>query len=504
MSCPKRKDQDLSQAGLSKKSDTPTSPIRSSEARIANKLPLQEVTEPNLLEGMFPHCEPPRIEFTEPFTERLNGQTFTIDPAELKTRDICITDTTFRDGQQARPPYTPEQTVELYDLLARLSGPRGVIRQTEYFLYSKQDREALEGCQARGHRYPEITGWIRAEAEDLHLVKSLGLKETGMLTSCSDYHIFKKLKMDRRKAFEKYTGLAKQALAHGIRPRCHLEDITRADIYGFVIPYVQELMRISEEAPEDLKVKIRLCDTMGFGISYPGSALPRSVPKLVLAMIHEAGVPGERLEWHGHNDFHKVLINGTTAWLYGCNALNSTLLGIGERTGNPPLEGAIFEYISLKQNLCEIDTTVITEIAQYYRQIGTLVPPRAPFVGEQFIKTSAGIHADGLAQDERIYNVFDTTKLLKRPPQVVLTDKSGSDGVYLWVNNFLGLQGEDRLRKMKMVKIMRWVADQYEVEKRNTAISDQEMIELVKTYLPAQYAQAKKEGHLSVVLENIG
>jgi citrate (Re)-synthase len=463
------------------------------------KLPLQEVAEPNLLEGMFPHREPPRITFTEPFTEQLNGKTYRIDPAELKTRDICITDTTFRDGQQARPPYTLDQIEELYDFLARLGGPRGVIRQTEFFLYSEQDRKALERCQSRGHRFPEITGWIRAEADDLHLVKSLGLKETGMLTSCSDYHIFKKLKMNRRKAFDKYTGLVKEALANGIRPRCHLEDVTRADIGGFVIPYVQELMRISEDAPADQKVKIRLCDTMGFGISYPGSALPRSVPKLVLAMIHEAGVTGDCLEWHGHNDFHKVLINGSTAWLYGCNALNATLLGIGERTGNPPLEGAIFEYISLKQDMSGIDTTVITEIAKFYRRIGTPAAPRAPFVGEQFTKTSAGIHADGLAQDERIYNVFDTTKLLKRPPEVVLTDKSGSDGVYLWVNNFLGLHGENRLRKIKMVKIMRWVADQYDVAKRNTAISDQEMIEQVKLHLPEQYAQAQKESRLQSI-----
>ena len=460
------------------------------------KSQLKEVAEPNLLTNMFPHDVPPHVCFDGPVSEQLDGQTYTVDPADMKSRDIHITDTTFRDGQQARPPYTVEQIVQLYDMLARLSGPNGVIRQTEFFLYSSNDREALEKCRERGHKFPEITGWIRAEPGDVHLAGTMGLAETGMLTSCSDYHIFMKLKMDRKKALDKYTGLAKEAISKGIRPRCHLEDVTRADLDGFVIPYVQELMRISEQVDDSLKVKIRLCDTMGFGIPYPGAALPRSVPKLILAMVHKAGVPPDRLEWHGHNDFHKVLVNGATAWMYGCNALNATLLGIGERTGNPPLEGAIFEYIGIKGDMCGIDTTVLTEVARYYRSIGTHVPARAPFMGDDFPKTRAGIHADGLAQDERIYNIFDTTKLLNRPAQVALTDKSGSDGVYLWVNNYLGFSGKDRVKKTKMAKIMRWVLDQYEVDKRTTAISDEELIALVKEHMPKQYEEAKQAGRI--------
>ena len=425
------------------------------------------------------------------------GNKYHIDPNNVKTRSLFITDTTFRDGQQARPPYTVKQIADLYNLISKLSGPNGVVRQTEFFLYSEKDRKAVDKCREQGHRFPEITGWIRADAGDLHLVKKMELKETGMLTSCSDYHIYYKLKLDRQQAFEKYTGLVKEAISKGICPRCHLEDVTRADMEGFVIPYVQELMRISEEVEDSLKVKIRLCDTLGFGVSYPGSALPRSVPKLVLSMKNRAGVPSERLEWHGHNDFNKVLTNGTTAWLYGCDLLNCTLLGIGERTGNSPLEGAIIEYIGLKQDMCGIDTTVITDIAEYYRLIGVPIPERTPFVGDDFVKTRAGIHAGGLTQDERIYNIFDTSKLLRRRPRVVLTDKSGTDGVYLWVNAYLGLKGKERIKKTKLIDIMLWVNNQYKLETRTTAISDQEMVNLVKKHLPEEYRHAKREGHLA-------
>jgi len=194
-----------------------------------------------------------------------------------------------------------------------------------------------------------------------------------------------------------------------------------------------------------------------------------------------------------------VMINATTAWLYGCNALNGTLLGIGERTGNPPVEGAIVEYIGLKGGLNGIDTHVITEIAEYYRSIGTRISVRYPLVGDDFHKTRAGIHAGGLSADERIYNIFDTTALLDRPPEVAITDKSGADGVALWVNNFLGLHGPDRIRMSKMVKIMRWVADQYDLHGRTTAISDKELIEQVKTHLPEQYKEAEAAGRLTMV-----
>ena len=449
------------------------------------RLELQDVEKPRLFEETFPSDEAPRIRFDSEYVERLDGEEITFDFAKAAERDIHITDTTFRDGQQARPPFTVEQTVDVYKLLVRLTGEGSVIRNTEFFVYGQKDREAVAACQDVGAKYPEVTGWIRADEGDLELVKKANLTETGMLTSCSDYHIFLKLKMDRRKALEKYTACVKAALDAGIRPRCHLEDVTRSDLDGFVIPFVQEVMRISEEVPDEKKPKVRLCDTLGFGLSYPGSQLPRSIPKLVWRMIHDAGVPSDRLEWHGHDDFHKVLPNGTTAWLCGCDALNGTLLGIGERTGNPPLEGALFEYIGLKGRTDGLDTLVLSEIAEYFEKgIGYSVPAKEPFVGRDFNKTRAGIHAGGLNQDHRIYNIFDTERILGRPPSVAITDKSGSDGVVFWVNSFLGLKGKDRLRKTKLVKIMRWVDDQYEVHGRTTAVSDQEMEELVKEHLP--------------------
>jgi len=313
-----------------------------------------------------------------------------------------------------------------------------------------------------------------------------------MLTSCSDYHIFHKLKFrSRAECMDSYCQVVDAAFEAGVRPRCHLEDITRADIDGFVLPFVDRLMEMSSQAPEEQSVKIRLCDTLGFGVSYPGAELPRSVPKLIYKLNQECGVPGDRLEWHGHNDFHKVHTNAGTAWLYGCDAINTTLFGFGERTGNPPLESAIIEYIALKGDICGIDTLVITELADYMCSIGLPIPDNYPFAGRAFNTTRAGIHADGLRRDEQIYNIFDTEKLLGKPPRVAITDKSGTDGVTHWVNEFFGLKSDDRIGKIRLHKLARWVIDQYDEHGRLTAISDQELEEKTKELLPDYWEKYK-------------
>jgi len=434
--------------------------------------PLLDIQEPNLYRNVFPYEEVCRVTFDNKFVFS--------DPAE----EIFITDTTFRDGQQARPPYTVEQITDLYDMLHKLGGTNGVIRQCEFFLYSEKDKEVLRKCQERNYRYPEITGWIRAVKEDFKLVKEMGLKETGILTSVSDYHIFLKLKKNRRAVMREYLSIVSAALDLGIVPRCHFEDVTRADIYGFCVPFAQDIMRLSEEAK--LPVKIRLCDTMGYGVPYPSAALPRCVPKIIRAMIDDAGVPSEYLEWHGHNDFHKGFINATTAWLYGCAAANGTLLGFGERTGNPPIEGLIIEYISLMGQNNGIDTTMITEIRNYLeRAVGVPIPSNMPLVGANFNSTSAGIHADGILKNEEIYNIFNTAKILNRPISISVNDKSGLAGIAQWINSHFVLTGKDRVEKTHpgVAKINRWVTKQYE-EARTTSISDQEMEKVTRKYLP--------------------
>ena len=326
-----------------------------------------------------------------------------------------------------------------------------------------------------GYTFPEITTWIRASKEDFKMVKDLGIKETGILVSCSDYHIFKKMNMTRRQAVDFYLATIKDAFDAGVVPRCHLEDITRADFYGFVVPFVNEIMELSEEA--GIPVKIRACDTMGYGIPYAGASLPRSVPGIIYGLQHYAGVPSEMLEWHGHNDFYKAVTNASTAWLYGCSAVNCSMLGIGERTGNIPLEAMVFEYASLRGSFDGMDPVAVTEIGEYFRdKMGYSIPPMTPFIGENFNVTRAGIHADGLMKDEEIYNIFNTKKILNRAPGVTVSKTSGAAGIAYWINEHYHLKDEEKLNKNDVMvqKLKDWVDEMYS-DGRTTSLSNSEI-----------------------------
>ena len=151
---------------------------------------LQNVSEPQLYRGMFDYEHVPKIVFNARLV-----------PMHTPER-IFITDTTFRDGQQSTAPLSVEQIRRLYTLMSKLGGKKGLIRQTEFFLYSDKDKEAVRVCREAGLEFPEITSWIRADEKDFKLVKEREIRETGILVSCSDYHIYKQMGLDRKQALE--------------------------------------------------------------------------------------------------------------------------------------------------------------------------------------------------------------------------------------------------------------------------------------------------------------
>jgi len=438
---------------------------------------VQDVPEANLFPEIFTFEEVPKVAFNHRLV-----------PMHMP-KEIWITDTTFRDGQQSREPFTSAQILRLFDLMHDLGGPHGLIRQSEFFVYSQQDRQALEMCRSRGYRFPEITAWIRATESDFNLVKEMKIRETGILVSCSDYHIFKKMNLTRKQAMEKYLKIVRMALERGIRPRCHFEDITRADFYGFVVPFANALQRLSEES--GIPIKIRCCDTLGLGVSYPGASMPRSVPGIIYGLRHYANVPSSLIEWHGHNDFYKAVSNASAAWLYGASAVNCSLLGIGERTGNCPIEGMVMEYCSLRGRTDGMDLAALTEIAEYFeKDVGYKIPPQTPFMGENFNMTRAGIHADGMMKDERIYSIFDTGAILNRPSHVMINAHSGAAGIAFWVNSHMGTDFD---KKDPVITAIKDRVDGLYEACRTTAMSDAELKAIAAEEIASAGADADKK-----------
>ncbi|MDE5590718.1 MAG: 2-isopropylmalate synthase, partial [Acetatifactor sp.] len=127
------------------------------------------------------------------------------------------------------------------------------------------------------------------------------------------------------------------------------------------------------------------------------------------------------------------------------------------------------------------DTTVITELAEYYeKEIGYQIPPRTPFVGKNFNVTRAGIHADGLLKNEEIYNIFDTEKFLKRPVLCAISNTSGLAGIAHWINTYYRLKGDSQVEKNSelVTEIKKWVDGEY-ADGRVTVMTDEEIVACV-------------------------
>lgn len=430
-----------------------------------------EVIKPKLYKEIFPYNEIPKIKFNN------------IQLPMNVPNDIWITDTTFRDGQQALASMTTNQMTHIYEMLHQLDNESGIIRQTEFFIYTQKDRNAVEKCMEKGYRFPEITSWIRANKEDFKLVKSMGIKETGILMSCSDYHIFNKLNKTRQEAMKMYLDVAYAALENGIVPRCHFEDVTRADFHGFVVPLAKNLMSMMNEGK--INVKIRVCDTLGLGVSYTGVELPRSIPAIVHGLRYHADAPSESIEWHGHNDYYAAVINSTASWLYGGASVNTTMFGIGERVGNTPLEAMIIEYAQIKGSTKNINLHVIKEIEKYFEEeLKYKIPVKTPFVGTEFNLTKAGIHADGLLKDEEIYNSFDTREILGKPPLVVINAYSGISSIAYWINSYFRLKENEKIHKNdeRLIHMKKRIDYEYE-NGRTSNITNEELEKLSNLFV---------------------
>jgi citrate (Re)-synthase len=392
---------------------------------------------------------------------------------------VWTTETTHRDGQQGGLPLTTEQSLRIYDLHCRFTGRSGAIRQAEFFVYRPSDRAALEGALERYRSGAPIepTTWIRAAAKDVELIRQIGVRETGMLASASDYHTFHKFKPGgRAQAARTYLEAVQMALDAGIRPRLHLEDATRAPM-EFMLPFVELVLELAAPYGTALRPRFRVCDTMGLGLPYDDVALPRSIPRIFRA-LRAAGLQPEDLEFHPHNDTWLIVANCLAAVRAGCGAINGTCLGKGERTGNAPLEAVLLHLIGMGYfQEDRPDFTALNELAALYAEMGAPLPPKYPLYGRDAHRTRAGIHADGLNKFWWMYAPFNVPALLGRPLEVSLTKDSGLAGLIFLIRQHLGVE----LAKDDpgLQAIFAWMLREFEAG-RQTSIEWEELAPVVE------------------------
>jgi citrate (Re)-synthase len=379
-----------------------------------------------------------------------------VTPPAAESDDVpkLITDTTLRDGAQDSrfAIFPPEVRLRYYDLLHRLDNNTGTIYAVEAFIYQKRDVWTLEKLLERGYEWPRVTTWTRATPKDIKLLVDVSqgkVKETGMLASASDHHIFDKLcYASKEEAIEKYLAPIRTALENNITPRVHLEDCTRADIHGWVIPFMQRVLEESRGI-----AKFRICDTIGWGSPDPYAALPWGVPRLYDVIRRETGA---ELEFHGHNDFGLATANSIASWRYGGKKVNVAFAGLGERTGNTSLEQMVAALIRHYGDP-GFNLTALEEMKTLIDKEVTPLPDRAPIIGEVFT-TTAGIHQAGVGRQDAapgglIYLPFAASLFGRGEVELSRVGSlSGSEGIISVLNREMERQGRsDRFKETSRV-----------------------------------------------------
>ncbi len=390
-------------------------------------------------------------------------------------QEVFLSDSTLRDGAQMPGVVIKvKDRLKIFEYLHRIG-----IEKLELFLFTKSDKEAARTMLDKNYLCPEVTGWARANPKDIDLVLAAdGIKETGILMSISDVQIRTKLGLKtREEAEEKFLTALQYAVDHGLKTRAHLEDITRADLDGFVYPLVEKLIDI------DPSCIMRICDTLGFGLPFDGIANPYGIPEMVRKML-SLGV--KNIETHTHDDFGMATANSLAGYWHGANWSNMTFLGMGERAGNSELEKALLFLVQRIDGFQKYDLSCLLEFAEYIEEhVGIRVPRNKAVVGRNVFAHESGIHTAGVIKNPFIYEPYPP-ELVGSRRKIMIGNTSGTEVVRFKVEEALkelmhidaGLEKDDwRIRCIHSE-----IRQQYDAETRNSCISDEELRAYVEKY----------------------
>ena len=390
-------------------------------------------------------------------------------------QEVFISDSTLRDGAQMPGVVIKvKDRLKIFEYLHRIN-----IEKLELFLFTKSDKEAARAMIDCGYTQPEVTGWSRANPSDIDLVLEMdGVGETGILMSISDIHIRTKMGLkSRQEAEEKYLKALEYAMEHGLRTRAHLEDITRADLKGFVYPLVSKILE------RDPDCTLRLCDTLGFGIPFDNVCDPYGIPQMV-KNLREIGA--KNIETHVHDDFGLGTANSIAGFWHGANWSNLTFLGMGERAGNAELEKVLLFLVQRLEGFQKYDLTCLREFADYVEtHIGMHIPRNKAAVGRNIFAHESGIHTAGVIKNPFIYEPYPP-ELVGGKRKIMIGSTSGTEVVRFKVEEALRelMHIEASLSKddWRIRAIHAEIGRLYDEEQRNSCISDEELRTYVQKY----------------------
>jgi isopropylmalate/homocitrate/citramalate synthase len=391
-------------------------------------------------------------------------------------QEVFISDSTIRDGSQMPGVVmSRSQKLQIYEYLHKIG-----IEKLEAFLFNKRDKEAARAMLNRGYEFPEVTGWARANPADIDIILEMdGIKETGILMSVSDSHIIDKMGLPNREAAEeKYLDALQYAVDHGLRTRAHIEDMTRADNYGFVFPLCKKIIEIDPDCT------IRLCDTLGMGVPFDGVDEPYGIPHMVRHLKDVVGV--KNIETHVHDDYGLGMANSLAGYWYGANWSSLTFLGIGERAGNTELEKIALFLLQRVEGFEKYNLEAATEFGQFMEEeLGIRVPRNKAVVGRNIFAHESGIHTAGVIKNPFTYEAY-LPELVGGKRLLLIGDSSGMEvlrhKVQETLNELMKVRTKVLKKDPRLKAIQSEIQRLYDNELRVSCISDEELKGYVEKY----------------------
>jgi len=309
--------------------------------------------------------------------------------------DICIVDTTCRDGEQMPGiSFTTDEKL----VIAKKLELMGIEQLETFATYNDSDRKTAELLNDVTSKL-SIMGWNRMVKADIADSIEHGVDAVSISTDTSDMALEQKLKITRAQQLDRITDCISFAKGKGVYVCFNAGDATRTSI-----DYLIEFATAGKKAGGD---RFRICDTVGV-------LTPAKSKRLIHSIMSAVDID---VEFHAHNDYGLAVANALAA----CEAaaefkdrrlwVSTTVNGLGERAGNVSLEVFVMNLHS-HYGIEKYNTEHILPLCKHVEKASGLgIPLNHPIVGENMFTHKSGIHVDGILKNPSLYEAFDPGKL---------------------------------------------------------------------------------------------
>ncbi|WP_446775251.1 alpha-isopropylmalate synthase regulatory domain-containing protein [Macellibacteroides sp.] len=307
---------------------------------------------------------------------------------------IEIMDTTLRDGEQTSGvSFSAHEKVSIARQLLSDLGVNRIEIASARVSEGEYDAVKLTVRWAERAGYLsrlEVLGFVDGETS-LNWIKSAGCKVMNLLCKGSFKHVTEQLRKTPEQHIADITEVVNKTQEMGIEVNVYLEDWSNGMLHS--PEYVYQLM----DGLKDLPIKrFMLPDTLGI-------LNPRNTYFFCKEMLTRW--PKLHFDFHAHNDYDLAVANVYSAIVAGVKGVHTTVNGLGERAGNPPLSSVlavIHDQLKLKTSLNEKKINQVSKLVETYS--GIHISTNKPIVGEHVFTQCAGIHADGDAKNNLYFN----------------------------------------------------------------------------------------------------